>query len=551
MVDDLFDAYGGDDVEEYNVDIDASNYLESLEEEASSIEEILDSYEITDGLEGFYKHEPEKDLYGAMKTGSSQGTIEPVDTTPDLEAGQDPTTAGLPRDRGTTKAERRQTFQQEYADQIAYSITMETVLDAAEEIVDADPESIQDTLASDLDVTGTRMIDAIIDEALMAAEEQYVKDHMFYEDRQDQLVDDALKETMDDLLPTHRLRSDVRKVYDGQELDPRAIQRHMVRQMAHDVDETVTEYDETARGLLEGERLTAQASPDLDGELPAALEMMESRPGESVMGLQWDSSHPAVQQAAAEQLEASIGKDIQRAATGAAQASQEELEDLQDRYGTAIERFRVDETLRAMDEHWDTADMPYEVFEIDDPDEMQKAAEDIGNCRTTASGYYEDLADDPFTTVLGVRRDDSSQWIGMARAFHMETPDDEDVFAIDNLGMQYKHGHEAGHPESSCDFENYGDALPVMGLASIAFGLENGFDHVVAGRNDGRVGGGSGDRIGVAQLYSTKNTDQDELPVEKKGHRDIKRPYGLTRLNDPSVDQKFALLMENPGTGPA
>lgn len=548
MFDDLFDSYGGDDEQDYDLDIDEFNYLEDLEEDDDTFDRYLNGVgDLTDE----YEMEIDKDLYGTMKTTGTADTIEPVDTTPDLEAGQDPVTAGLPQDRGTSKAERRQTFQDEYADQVAYSITMERALEAAQEVVDADTDEIENALASELDVTGTRMIDAVIDEALMTAEDRYVKDHMFYGDKEDDLIEDALEETMDDVLPTHRLRDGVRKVYDGQELDPRAIQRHMVRQMAHDVNETVTEYDETASGLLDGERLTAEASPDLDGDLPAALEMMESRPGESVMGVRWDSSHPSVQQAASEALEESIGKDIQRAATGGTEASQEELEDLQDRYGTAIERFRVQETLQAMDEHWETAEMPYEVFEIDDPDEMQKAAEEIGNCRKNATGYYEDLADDPFTTVLGVRRDDSSQWIGMARNFHMETPEGEDVFAIDNLGMQYKHGHEAGHPESSCDFENYGDALPVMGLASIAFGLEQGFDHVVAGRNDGRVGGGSGDRIGVAQLYSTKNTDQDELPVEKKGSRDIERPYGLTRLNDPSVDQKFALLMENPRTDSA
>ncbi|MDY6771668.1 MAG: hypothetical protein SV186_06995 [Candidatus Nanohaloarchaea archaeon] len=543
MLDDLF---GGDDDDEER-DTLADKYLKDTETlfddddgvYGTDLEETINGYTFDgSGLDDDAFYETMETGY-EKETNTELKTIDPVTTTPDT------TGAGLPSDRGTSKAERRETFRDEYEDAVQDAVTADRLLEVAASEVDASPAAIHDALTEELGARGSDLIDEIRPAIVDAAEERYVKDHMFYNDRVDDLAHDAVEETVDDLLPTHRLRDGVEKVYDGAELDPRAIQRHLVRRMADDVEATVTEYDEAAAAMIEGERLTAEASPEqVENGLPGSLAAMESKAGETVMGVRWDSSHPSVQRAAADQLQEAVGKDIQRAATGAADASKDELEALQDGYRNAIERFRVDETLAALERHWGTADMPYEVYKIDNPDEMQQAAQDIGNCRRHATDYYEDLADDPFTTILGVRRDDEDEWIGMARAFHLDA-DGDDVFAIDNLGMQYKDGQEGGHPDSACNFEEFGDALPVMGLASIAYGLENGFDYVVAGRNDGRVGGGSGDRIGVAQLYSTKNTDESELPVEKKGHRDIERPYGLTELTY-SADQHFALLLENP-----
>ena len=478
--------------------------------------------------------------------GPANDTIEGVDSEPDLEPGQDPMTAGLPRDKGTSKEQRRATFRDEYETPVEDGITDDTILEIASTIVDADETEIESVLKDQYrtDDLSAELLEPIID----TAQDRYVRNHMYYEDASD-LASDSIEEAMRSLMPTHELRDNVFKLYDGDSIDPRAIKRHMVRNLAQDTKNIVSEYDTIADRLITDQRLPSEASPDaLNTSLPQALMKLESRPGETAMSVQWDSSDPIVQEEAAERFLDSIGKDIQRAGDGSLETDTTALDELQDEYKETIDRFRVRETLQELEESWETSGMPYEVYAVDDPDEMKEAANELGTCRTTTTEYYEALAADPYTEMLGIRREDETEWIGMARVFHMETVDGDKVLAIDNLGMQYETDKEGQDPERSCNFEEYGDALPVMGLASIAYGIERGFDYVVAGRQDGRVGGGPNDNIGVAQLYSTTNMDQNDLPVRKKGRRDMDKPYGLKRVNDPLYDQHFAVLMEQPSS---
>lgn len=475
---------------------------------------------------------------------SPDGGTEPADTP------YDPTAAGLPTDRGPTDDEIRQQFRQEYEPDVRELLADDGLLEAATGQYDADREAVHaeiTAVADDPDAAYDAVRAAVIEEA----EDRYMKDHTLFRNKEPRdLAEAALGPALGDMLATYRLRDGVEERYDGEDIDPRTIRRRMLDELMETVEDRISEHDPVAEQILAGQRIRPDELPDrLDGSLTAAIDRMESRVGEPMLGVGLDSTQPAVQEVVASGLLDDIGRELQRTAAGTADHDQEALDRLQERYQRTLDRFRVGETLDELERSWGTGDLPYAVYEIDDPGEMQQAARELGNCRTAVGHYYERLAEDPFTTVLGVRRDDHDEWIGMARMFHMETPDDEQVLAIDNLGMQYRDGAGAGEPEDCCDFEAFGDALPVMGLSAIAYGLDQGSDAVVAGRDDQRVGGGPGDGIGVAQLYSTKNTDEEELPLEKRGVRDMDQPYGLVSLLDPHADQQMALLFEDPRQG--
>lgn len=445
--------------------------------------------------------------------------------------------------------ERRQQYRAEIAPAVADQVTAETMWDTALSLFDLPEERVRDRLEAYMDRFEVDLVNELEMAVVAAAEDLYTQQKDRYSGDRSRLVRDALDEVEGSVIPTFPFRDGVEHRYTGSEIDPRAIRRSLIGRLQRTVDELAGE-GAAGLALLQGTAIPAATTPSGLDIAPGRFDAMRSGVGETGMRVAWNSDHPAVQDAARTALLDDLGGHITRLKQQGRGDYAERIGRLQDSYATVLDRVRTRETLAAMDRYWGTDDMPYDVYEIDDADELVRAAADLGTCRRTEAykDWYEDLADDPFTTVLGVRREEENEWIGVARLFHMENADGDRVLGLDNLGMQYEDEHVGGPPMSSCDFARYGDALPAMGLATMAYGIENGFDYVVAAggaeKKDKRVGGGPGDRIGVAQLYGQNGTT---MHLEKRG-RPMEHAYGFDQVKGEDEGYEVRLLFEDPET---
>lgn len=208
-----------------------------------------------------------------------------------------------------------------------------------------------------------------------------------------------------------------------------------------------------------------------------------------------------------------------------------------DEHKKLLDRFRPFETTEQLLE-----EPLYHVFELKTAEKMLEAAKGVGTCKRFTSNleYYRELEEDPSTVMLGVRRSDDPDWVGISRNFLLESYEDGErrpALGIDAFEVRYKRGHEGGTPNGSCDRENFEDIVSVLALSAIKYGLENDIGYVLAGNRDGRV------CWGARQIYSSIDK---KLSLRKQGH-DISHAYGfkekaLKRNND----QKAYILLEQP-----
>lgn len=426
---------------------------------------------------------------------------------------------------------------------IQEAVDADALVDTAASMFDVDREQAEKRFKQWQERYDADVIEPATGHAMTRALDRYLLAHDRYMDDIDALVDEALEEAVRNAFPTYLFRDRVTKLYDGAAIHPASIQRTLAESLAEDVEELVDDPATAARDVLYGRAVPVDALDGLEPG-PETLHTVKSAVGEGGLHAAWNPDHPTVTTAAARMLRDDLGRQEQRLQATDPERAQA-VNDLQDAYKTTLDRIRVEETMDAMEELWGREDLPYEVFAIDDADEMLRAAQDIGNCRADDrdSRYYRLLETDPYTTVLGIRRFDDHEWIGAARCFHLETADGASVFGIDNLGMQYREDTEGHDPVDGCNFKDYGDALPIMGLAAMRYGLNHGFDYVVAAGGtdtpDRRVGGGPGDWIGPAQLYGQNSAT---IHLDKRGTRTQGEPYGFRG----SGPYEVRLLLENP-----
>lgn len=186
-----------------------------------------------------------------------------------------------------------------------------------------------------------------------------------------------------------------------------------------------------------------------------------------------------------------------------------------------LNRYRPTAAVETLDRNWGAANMPYEVYELDDPDELYAAAKDVGTCRRGEEhrDYYEQIAADPETLVFGVRREDVQHWVGFSRNYLLEVPaEDASALGIDTMELVYKDGSAGGAPHGACDFETFGDVPIVLGLAGMRYALDNDIDYVAVGSGEGRVSGGPddqyvGEAFGPGDMY--KGTSGTQLWLRK------------------------------------
>lgn len=468
------------------------------------------------------------DVYGTERNGEASASRAPRDT---MEA-------------------RVKAFDAEVLPRIRAAVDTRTLRDTAVSHFDVDPGTAEAIVSQWTERYDTGIVEPATACAAATALDRYLLEHDRYADDTDALMAEAVDAAVQEVFPTYLFRDGVTKLYNGDDLHPGHLHRDVARSLARNVEELVDDPCIEAVDMLHGEPVGVDA---FEEPIEAGmLHTLESGVGERQFRATWNPDHPAVTTAAADILLDDLGRQVQRfRETDPDRAAY--VQEVQDAYRTTLHRLRVEETVDAMETLWGRGDLPYEVFDINDADEMLRAAVELGNCRAHERNrsYYELLADDPYTTVLGIRRLDDRQWIGAARCFHLTTSEDEHVFGIDNLGMQYRDDAKGHDPLEGCAFDEYGDALPIMGLAAMRYGLDHGFDYVVAaGGTEGdeafpdmRVGGGPGDRIGPAHLYGQHGA---RMYLEKRGTRTEGEPYGFGQPRGPNEGYVVRILLENP-----
>jgi len=310
--------------------------------------------------------------------------------------------------------------------------------------------------------TAEEATEALAQDLLAEGREQYIDDPSRFEEAETELLAGMTLDT----IPDFRFNDDIRLAYTNEDLHP------------YDIKETLlTRFGEFLQDSLDGERerRIEEGLGLLDGTYPLADTYLETIHDDA-----WDGEVET-----REDLYDAVLHDMAFQGRSIAHTRGEEFQDeLEGRYN-AISRFEETAARDHLDEH------DYEVYEVEDPETIATINTELGTCKRNygkTSQTFQEWAWDDDTTILGFRRDDSDEWVGFTRNYSLTTDNDQDVLAVDTWEIPYKDSREGGNPDRACDFEDYGDVLPVQALVSIQYGLENEYDFVVAGHNDGRVG---------------------------------------------------------------
>lgn len=341
--------------------------------------------------------------------------------------------------------------------------------------------------------------DAFQDRAVSVGREQYISEPA----GPGALVDEVAETGLEGILPGFRFSEDVEELYTAEDMDP------------YDIKEELIE------GL--GDLLLDEMDGDRADRVETGLEVV---------------SDGAVEDAYLDELE--VGEDPDRAelydavvedmtfqgqciAQNKDEAFQRELEGR----SNAVQRFDPAAVDHVFEDH------DYAVFSVEDPEVIATINEDLGTCKRRADSYmseFEDWAGDEDTKILGVRRD-GEEWAGFTRSYSFETSEGS-VLAVDTWEMPYEEGSEGGTPKGSCDFEEYGAVLHVEALANIRLGLDEEYDHVVAGTSDGRV------------KYARECNRNRDTRMQLPGMGTKSTTYGLHISTNPD-GQRVHVLMED------
>ncbi|MDY6771197.1 MAG: hypothetical protein SV186_04550 [Candidatus Nanohaloarchaea archaeon] len=344
---------------------------------------------------------------------------------------------------------RGQVYDTFRADQVRDEIDIDAVQEEYDDI------DIEERLMAHYDAeTAAEAYNEFQDHAVEAGRQHYVNDLTDPAAIADQVLNDGLR----GVLPDYRVASDVEQVYRTEDLDPYSIQEELIA------------------GL--GDFLLDEIDGDRAEQVADGLDVIQDEPDPDYLdelGIEEDADR--------DDLYDEVIDDMVFQGQCIAQNKDESFQDeLQGRYNAA-NRFDAAAAVDALEEH------DYEIFEIQDPSIMANIHSDLGTCKRNYKeddNEFQDWAEDDGTTILGFRRGDEDEWVGMTRNYDLDASG-RDVFGVDTWEIPYKPGREGGAPDGACDFENYGDVLHAEALASVRWGLDNGHDYVVSGTRDGRI----------------------------------------------------------------
>lgn len=345
------------------------------------------------------------------------------------------------------------------------------------------------------------------DDLLEAGREKYIEDPSAFEETDAEL----LAGMTIDAIPDFRFNDDVDLTYTNEDLDPYDIKEELLTRFGDFLQEELS--GERERRIEEGLGL-------LEGTYPLEDEYLETMHDDA-----WDGEVDSQ-----EDLYQAVLHDMAFQGRSIAHTRDQEFQDELEGRFNAVNRFEETAALDQLDEH------EYEVYEVEDPETIATINSELGTCKRNYgknNQTFQEWAWDDDTTILGFRRDDSEDWVGFTRNYSLQTDDDQDVLAVDTWEIPYKDGREGGNPDGACDFEGYGDVLPIQALASIQYGLENEYDFVVAGHSDGRV-----------KDARDVNPGRDTSML-LEGIGDLNTRYGLGI----SHDQTVHVLMEDDFSG--
>ncbi len=299
------------------------------------------------------------------------------------------------------------------------------------------------------------------DDLIDAGRKRYIEDPSTFEEADAELLAGMTL----DAIPDFRFNDDVSLTYTDEDLDPYDIKEELLMRFGDFLTENVDR--ERERRVEEGLGL-------LEGTYP-----LEDKYLDTIHDDAWDGDVDSQ-----EDLYDAILHDMAFQGRSIAHTRDEAFQDELEGRFNAVNRFEETAALGHLDDH------DYEVYEVEDPGTIATMNTQLGTCKRNygkTNQTFQKWAWDDDTTILGFRRDDSDEWVGFTRNYSLETAEDHDVLAVDTWEIPYKDGREGGNPDGACDFENYGDILPVQALASVQYGLENDYDFVIGGHSDGRV----------------------------------------------------------------
>jgi hypothetical protein len=353
-------------------------------------------------------------------------------------------------------AGRRLVYDTIVADRLADDIDL-TEIDATYPDTD-----IEDAVMAQYDTdTKEEATERLKDDLIEAGRNQYIDDPSAFEETDAELLAGMTL----DAIPDFRFNDDVDLAYTNEDLDPYDIK-----------EELLTRFGDFLQDELGGQReqRIEEGLGLLEGTYPLEDEYLETMHDDA-----WDGEVQSQ-----EDLYEAVLHDMAFQGRSIAHTRDEAFQDELEGRFNAVNRFEETAALDHLDEH------EYEVYEVEDPETIATMNAELGTCKRNygkTNQTFQEWAWEDDTTILGFRRDDSDEWAGFTRNYSLQTDDGRDILAVDTWEMPYKDGREGGNPDGACDFENYGDVLPVQALASIQYGLENDYDFVVAGHSDGRV----------------------------------------------------------------